>query len=176
MDILVSSLEDECAEQGKDWEEVLEQRAEEDKVMKRLGIERKVQKGLKPKGGTDAVDAGTSSGGGDAADAGSAGNKDDGETTYTRIAEQSLALAHAAVARPAAPIELHAHVESPDVVIHEGAIQVSAPAVNVESPHITVPVSVAAPEVQVHQPRKTVEHIERGADKEITRITRTTED
>jgi capsid protein len=32
MDIMVSTLEDECAEQGKDWEEVLEQRREKRRV------------------------------------------------------------------------------------------------------------------------------------------------
>jgi lambda family phage portal protein len=40
MDIFVSTLEDECAEQGKDWEEVLEQRAEEEARLKELGLER----------------------------------------------------------------------------------------------------------------------------------------
>lgn len=41
MDIMVSTLEDECAEQGKDWEEVLEQLAEEKKRMGELHLERK---------------------------------------------------------------------------------------------------------------------------------------
>jgi lambda family phage portal protein len=39
MDIGVSTLQDECAEQGKDWEEVLEQRAYEQKRAKELGVE-----------------------------------------------------------------------------------------------------------------------------------------
>lgn len=55
MDIMVSTLEDECAEQGKDWEEVLEQKAEEDKRMKELGITPRVPKGLQPKGALDQV-------------------------------------------------------------------------------------------------------------------------
>jgi hypothetical protein len=38
MDIQVSTLEDECAEQGKDWEEVLEQLAEEQDRMQDLGV------------------------------------------------------------------------------------------------------------------------------------------
>jgi lambda family phage portal protein len=38
MDSLLSTLEDECAEQGKDWEEVLEQRAVEFTRMKELGL------------------------------------------------------------------------------------------------------------------------------------------
>ena len=38
MDIGVSTLEDECAEQGRDWEEVLEQRARERERMKELGL------------------------------------------------------------------------------------------------------------------------------------------
>jgi lambda family phage portal protein len=38
MEINVSTLEDECAEQGKDWEEVLEQKATELARMKELGI------------------------------------------------------------------------------------------------------------------------------------------
>lgn len=54
MDISVSTLEDECAEQGKDWEEVLEQRAEEEKKLKQLGLVRmEVPKTLQPKGATD---------------------------------------------------------------------------------------------------------------------------
>lgn len=54
MDIFVSTLEDECAEQGKDWEEVLEQVAEEDARLKELDITRdRVQKSLQPKGATD---------------------------------------------------------------------------------------------------------------------------
>jgi lambda family phage portal protein len=56
MDIFISTLEDECAEQGKDWEEVLEQRAEENKKMKELGLERVVPKTLEPKGATDEID------------------------------------------------------------------------------------------------------------------------
>ncbi|MGC4052928.1 MAG: hypothetical protein QM757_26675 [Paludibaculum sp.] len=38
MDSNLSTLEDECAEQGKDWEEVLEQRAVEHARMKQLGL------------------------------------------------------------------------------------------------------------------------------------------
>lgn len=41
MEISVSTLEDECAEQGKDWEEVLEQLAEEETRRKELGLEKK---------------------------------------------------------------------------------------------------------------------------------------
>ncbi len=45
MGIFVSTLEDECAEQGKDWEEVLEQIAEEESRLKELGLTRQqVQK------------------------------------------------------------------------------------------------------------------------------------
>lgn len=40
MDIGVSTLEAECAEQGLDWEEVLEQRATEQERMRALGLER----------------------------------------------------------------------------------------------------------------------------------------
>ena len=36
----ISTLEEECAEQGLDWEEVLEQRAREEQRMKELGLER----------------------------------------------------------------------------------------------------------------------------------------
>jgi lambda family phage portal protein len=39
MDAMVSTLEDECAEQGKDWEEILEQRAREQQRIRELGIE-----------------------------------------------------------------------------------------------------------------------------------------
>lgn len=39
MQTRISTLEDECAEQGKDWEEVLEQIAREQDRMKELGIE-----------------------------------------------------------------------------------------------------------------------------------------
>ncbi len=35
----ISTLRDECAEQGKDWEEVLEQRAAEQNRMKELGLD-----------------------------------------------------------------------------------------------------------------------------------------
>ena len=38
MDIGVSTLENECAEQGLDWEEVLEQRARERERMAELGL------------------------------------------------------------------------------------------------------------------------------------------
>jgi lambda family phage portal protein len=55
MDIFVSTLEDECAEQGKDWEDVLEQAAEEQARFKELGLTRaQVVKNLQPKGATDA--------------------------------------------------------------------------------------------------------------------------
>jgi len=55
MDIFISSLEDECAEQGKDWEELLEQIAEENARFKELGLTRnQVVKTLRPKGATDA--------------------------------------------------------------------------------------------------------------------------
>jgi hypothetical protein len=54
MDIMVSTLEDECAEQGKDWEEVLEQRAIEEARKKKLGLDQiRVNKGIQPKGATD---------------------------------------------------------------------------------------------------------------------------
>lgn len=39
MDSMVSTLERECAEQGEDWEEVLEQRAAEQAKMKELGLQ-----------------------------------------------------------------------------------------------------------------------------------------
>jgi len=38
MDIYISTLEDECAEQGLDWDEVLEQRAMEQSRMRELGL------------------------------------------------------------------------------------------------------------------------------------------
>jgi capsid protein len=38
MDAGISTLEDECAEQGLDWEEVLEQRARERSRMEELGL------------------------------------------------------------------------------------------------------------------------------------------
>jgi lambda family phage portal protein len=38
MDIMVSTLEDECAEQGNDWVDVLEQRAIEQARMRELGL------------------------------------------------------------------------------------------------------------------------------------------
>jgi capsid protein len=38
IDMNVSTLEDECAEQGKDWREVLAQRANEQKEIERLGL------------------------------------------------------------------------------------------------------------------------------------------
>ena len=44
----LSSLEDECAEQGKDWEEVLEQRAAEFARMDQLGLPRPAPLGPKP--------------------------------------------------------------------------------------------------------------------------------
>lgn len=54
MDIRLSNLEKECAEQGEDWEEVLEQAAEEEKKLKELGLERsKVVKSLQAKGATE---------------------------------------------------------------------------------------------------------------------------
>lgn len=54
MDIFVSSLEDECAEQGKDWEELLEQVAEEEARFKELNLTRNhVVKTLQPRGATD---------------------------------------------------------------------------------------------------------------------------
>jgi lambda family phage portal protein len=54
MDVFVSSLEDECAEQGKDWEELLEQIAEEETRLKELKLTRnRVVKTLQPKGATD---------------------------------------------------------------------------------------------------------------------------
>lgn len=54
MGIRVSTLEEECAEQGKDWEEVLEQFAEEEKKFKELNLERTaVNKALQPKGSPD---------------------------------------------------------------------------------------------------------------------------
>jgi capsid protein len=40
MDALLSTLEDECAEQGKDWNEVIEQIAIENQRLKELGLER----------------------------------------------------------------------------------------------------------------------------------------
>lgn len=50
MDILVSTLEEECAEQGKDWEELLEQVAEENDRLKELKIDRSsVAKAMGPK-------------------------------------------------------------------------------------------------------------------------------
>ncbi len=39
MEIGISTLEDECAEQGKDWEEVLEQRAREKTQIEELGLD-----------------------------------------------------------------------------------------------------------------------------------------
>jgi lambda family phage portal protein len=78
MDIMVSTLEDECAEQGKDWEEVLEQKAEEDARMKELGLQKKVQPGIRPKGGTDPVDDTGQPAGQGRGDAGA------GEKTYSR--------------------------------------------------------------------------------------------
>jgi len=39
MEIGISTLEDECAEQGKDWEEVLEQRAREKGKLEELGLD-----------------------------------------------------------------------------------------------------------------------------------------
>lgn len=54
IDIFISSLEDECAEQGKDWEELLEQIAEEEARFKELNLTRdRVVKTLQPKGATD---------------------------------------------------------------------------------------------------------------------------
>lgn len=51
MDIFVSSLEDECAEQGKDWEEVLEQVAEENARLREFGLTRaQVQKAVQSQG------------------------------------------------------------------------------------------------------------------------------
>ena len=38
MDGGISTLEDECADQGRDWVEVLEQRAREREVMRSLGL------------------------------------------------------------------------------------------------------------------------------------------
>ncbi len=38
MEIGLSTLEEECASQGLDWEEVLEQRAREKNKMKELGL------------------------------------------------------------------------------------------------------------------------------------------
>lgn len=35
----ISTLQEECAEQGKDWEEVLEQRAAEQARMRALGLD-----------------------------------------------------------------------------------------------------------------------------------------
>jgi lambda family phage portal protein len=49
MKIFVSSLEDECAEQGKDWEEVLEQVAEEEARLQELKLTRaQVQQAITP--------------------------------------------------------------------------------------------------------------------------------
>jgi len=39
MEIGISTLEDECAEQGKDWEEVLDQRAREKAKLEELGLD-----------------------------------------------------------------------------------------------------------------------------------------
>lgn len=184
MDILVSNLEDECAEQGKDWEEMLEQRAEEDKLMKSLGIERKVQKGLKPKGGTDAVDASTGSGSGDAAGDGSTTNNDGGGAAYARAMDASSKLVEASATTILAfgrqALE-RAPAQDVHVTFGEGAFQIAAPSVNVEAPAITVEapqirVEVPAPQVTVQQPRQTVEEIERDENNEIKRITRTAKD
>lgn len=50
MDIFVSTLEDECAEQGKDWEDVLEQAAEEEARFKELNLTRaQVAQAMQPK-------------------------------------------------------------------------------------------------------------------------------
>jgi capsid protein len=58
MKIMVSTLEDECAEQGKDWEEVLEQYAEEEARLKELKLTRtEVQKALGKPSSTYSSDA-----------------------------------------------------------------------------------------------------------------------
>jgi capsid protein len=44
MAINVTTLADECAAQGADWEEVLEQRARENAKMKELGLQPPVDK------------------------------------------------------------------------------------------------------------------------------------
>jgi lambda family phage portal protein len=60
MDTMLSTLEEECAEQGKDWEEVLEQRAEEQARLKKLGLDKVIDQAKKlrakgdPSGGTGA--------------------------------------------------------------------------------------------------------------------------
>jgi capsid protein len=54
MSIFISSLEDECAEQGKDWEELLEQIAEENARLKELNLTRaRVGKSLQTKAPAD---------------------------------------------------------------------------------------------------------------------------
>lgn len=109
MDIMVSTLEDECAEQGKDWEEVLEQRAEEQARLKKLGLDQvAVMKSLQPKGATDAgtkapIDNGdetTASDGGQNATA-----------ALIALAEANAETARAVTAQASRPIEVHAHVE-----------------------------------------------------------------
>lgn len=57
LDIGVSTLEDECAEQGKDWEEVLHQRARENAMFEELGLKRPAWADASPQNSSGAEDA-----------------------------------------------------------------------------------------------------------------------
>jgi len=111
MKIFVSSLEDECAEQGKDWEEVLEQVAEEESRLKELGLTRaQVQKAI----GTPADGATPDSGDNQPADQ----NVNAVEDALERVADSQNAVAAALAAHAERPITLHATVEAPKVDVH----------------------------------------------------------
>lgn len=103
MDIFVSSLEDECAEQGKDWEEVLEQIAEENARLAELGLTRsQVQKAIAP---AQPDDTGAPAG----------GKRDDlepdgDEAAATRELAASL---RAFAERPQPAPEVHVHLPRP---------------------------------------------------------------
>jgi lambda family phage portal protein len=114
MDIRVSTLEDECAEQGKDWEEVLEQIAEEEGRMKELGVERRVPTSIQPKGATD---PNASEGGDEPPPVKPAAVLD----VMNAMREQSDTLSQAFagfLAKPDQPINLHAPIN-----FAEGAIR-----------------------------------------------------
>jgi hypothetical protein len=113
MDIMVSTLEDECAEQGKDWEEVLEQRAIEEARKKKLGLDQiRVNKGIQPKGATDTGERTPIEGAG-----GGDGNQGALGEGIEDLAESNRELVRALVAQAERPLAIN---------FPEGAIQLRA--------------------------------------------------
>jgi lambda family phage portal protein len=118
MDIMVSTLEDECAEQGKDWEEVLEQRAIEQTRLKKLGLDQVVlqAKKLRPKG-DPSTDGGDGSAPEDGKKSGAPAEQGAIAEMLEGVTESQRDIARALVAQAERPLAIN---------FPEGAIQLRA--------------------------------------------------